>query len=451
MHRSLSRRQVLPLLGMGATAALADWHGLLAANGGNPGTGPISRRLRKAPTLIREFDMTPVTLDGDRLGAPVEAALSRDNKILAVGGKFCCIRFFDAATGKFLCRRPDPHRSMGAQRTLVWIDNRYVAAIGSEHAAYVWDSQKDFNCVKAFRKTIFESVDIAFNEKRRLLAVGQCAGVVSVWKWDTPGVGPEKGLSGFGDRTVAPEYMVNAIFVPIKPDTGKTPGAVSVQGICFSPDGMNMVAVSTQGVDVIDSSGNGPLLKNGDITAIHKLFWKGTAASKATNIKLMPRLKRIPVPKTDSAVEPHAYRVDWSADGKFVAVGYGVRRIEANRGSQTPAHIRLFDPQTWNVVRDWTPHKSRVYALKFSPDGSVLASGGDRSIFLWDPATGKQLMSIPAHQDEVTSTRWSDDGKYLITCAGSERHDSPTDRMGAKGQFRFPGKDKKVRWWQVAD
>jgi WD40 repeat protein len=149
--------------------------------------------------------------------------------------------------------------------------------------------------------------------------------------------------------------------------------------------------------------------------------------------------------------EPTAYRVDWSSDNKFVAVGYGLRKSDAHQGefADIPAHIRLFDPNDWSLLRDFAPHKVRVYALDFSPDGTVLASGGQKQIFLWDPATGEQLMALPEHGDEVTSTRWSDDGRLLITCAGSERHDSPN--AANNGNFNFPGKDRKVRIWRVAE
>lgn len=407
----------------------------------DPKGGTTRKRLRQGPELVLEIDMEPVTKQGDMLGAPVDAVLSPDGRYLAVGGKFKVIRFFDAKTGKFLCRRPDPRPPMGSQRTIVWVDNRYAVASGSEHSAYAWDAQNDFRCVKAFRMSIYESLQLAYNPKRRLLAMAQAAGIINVWHFDTPAEGGPKGVMGFGDRTVKTEWA-HAIFVPT---SGQK--SIAAQGVCFSPDGMRIAVASKLGLDILDCSGQGPTLSPNNIHK--KFFGKSTVA----NVKDMPLIKRIPVPASDAAKEPHAYRVDWSADGKYIAVGYGLRKDDSHKGAfgNTPVHIRLFDGTTYKLVRDWTPHKVRVYGLEFSPDGSVLASGGHFEAFLWDPSTGAKLMSFPLHKDEVSSTRWSADGKFLVTTAGNERHDSPTDRNGRKGNYAFPGKDKKVRIWRVAD
>lgn len=407
----------------------------------DPQGGTTRTRLRKAPELVLEIDMEPATKQGDMLGAPVDAVLSPDGRYLAVGGKFKVIRFFDAKTGKFLCRRPDPRPPMGSQRTIVWVDNRYAVASGSEHSAYAWDSQKDFRCVKAFRMSLYESLQLAWNPKRRLIAMAQAAGIINVWHFDTPAEGGEKGVMGFGDRTVRTEYA-HALFAPT---SGQK--SIACQGVCFSPDGNRLAAVSKLGLDILDCSGKGPPLSP---NAIHKKFFN---KSVVPNVRDMPQIKRIPVPASDAAKEPHAYRVDWSSDGKYIAVGYGLRKDDSHKGAfaQTPVHIRLFDGTTYALVRDWKPHTVRVYGLEFSPDGSVLASGGHFDAYLWDPSTGTKLMSFPAHRDEVSSTRWSADGKFLVTTAGNERHDSPTDRNGRKGNYAFPGKDKKVRIWRVAD
>lgn len=413
-----------------------------------PPVGSLRARLRSAPELVLSVDMEPATLDGDMLGAPVEAALSPDGRFLAVGGKFKVIRFFDGKTGKFLCRRPDPRPPLGAQRTLVWVDNRYCIAIGSEHAAFVWDAQSDFRCVKAFRKTIFEALQVIFHPKRRLVAVAQTAGVVSVWNFDQPATGDERGLMGFGDRSVSPEVMAHCIFVP-----KGSQGASRVEGIAFSPDGMRIAAASQFGLDVLDASGRGPAIPTGNRTIMHAGFWDNSLMKGAAPIRDMPLLKRIPVPESDAPEEPTAYRADWSADDRFIAVGYGLNRNDSHKKENAghPARIRLFDPKTLTQIREWTAHTVRVYALNFSPDGSVLASGGQRKVVLWDPATGAQIMALPDHGDEVTSTRWSADGKLLVTCAGSERHDSPSHRNGRDGGFLAPGKDRLVRIWRVAD
>jgi WD40 repeat protein len=59
-----------------------------------------------------------------------------------------------------------------------------------------------------------------------------------------------------------------------------------------------------------------------------------------------------------------------------------------------------------------------VTALAYSPDGTLLAAGGYRSVRLLEPATGKVLHTLAGPVDQVLSVAWSPDGKRLAAAGG---------------------------------
>jgi hypothetical protein len=64
-------------------------------------------------------------------------------------------------------------------------------------------------------------------------------------------------------------------------------------------------------------------------------------------------------------------------------------------------------------------HMDSVLSVAFSPDGKILASGSaDRTIKLWDVATGKELRTLSGHTSYVLSVAFSPDGKILASGSG---------------------------------
>ena len=90
--------------------------------------------------------------------------------------------------------------------------------------------------------------------------------------------------------------------------------------------------------------------------------------------------------------------------------------------------VRLLDAASGQVLQELAGVAGSVRALAFSPDGALLAAGGDDDILLWAMPTGAMVGRLQGHSGKVWSLAFS-----------------PTGHRLASG-----GADKTLRLWDVA-
>ena len=79
--------------------------------------------------------------------------------------------------------------------------------------------------------------------------------------------------------------------------------------------------------------------------------------------------------------------------------------------------VHVWDTRTWEILHTLTGHGSSeaVRALSFSPDGEILATGGDDTIRLWDVRTGALLWKLEGHVGSVEAVEFAADGNTLAS------------------------------------
>ncbi|GAC1470143.1 MAG: hypothetical protein NVSMB9_14940 [Isosphaeraceae bacterium] len=194
-----------------------------------------------------------------------------------------------------------------------------------------------------------------------------------------------------------------------------------VNSVAFSPDGRRMVTAGGEGgIKVWDTTDGRGVIAFGHILpdqtvpqAVQDVVFadNGTLVSASADKTL----------KTWSfegswselrALGPHSSRVlalDFNPDGTLLAAGGG----EPSRSGE----IRIWEVGKGLPVRTLDGlHSDTVLGLRFSPDGSRLASvGADKFLKVIRVADGKELRSFEGHTHHVLSVDWKSDGKQIVT------------------------------------
>jgi RNA polymerase sigma factor (sigma-70 family) len=105
----------------------------------------------------------------------------------------------------------------------------------------------------------------------------------------------------------------------------------------------------------------------------------------------------------------------FSPDGKLMATG-------GDDNEKGMHFIRLWDVTARKEVRRFSAGDGRIWSLAFSPDGATLAGGGgDARLRLWDVATGKEQRTFPRRGRPIRSVAFAPDGK-AVAAAGDRVH-----------------------------
>jgi WD40 repeat protein len=401
-------------------------------------------------------------------------ALAPDGKTLAMTMRYeGTIRLVDASTGKEI-RRFEGHGRGSGTRSVTRIDfspdGKTLASVATDGTIRLWDvaTGKETSKLAPLQGDLDPLVKFSPDGK---MLVSKDGGNVRLWdvatgkelrKLQEAGGNPQLGVGGAGGKpggsapvdvafspdgkTVAVGNVgsinlwetrtgkkVQEIVLPTEKITfpiGAQTIALTVSAVAFSPDGKTLAAAVDTGKMTYETRGihlyecdtgkkTGELVGSNRQQMIFSLAFSPdgkTLAStgRGATIQFWDPARGKEIVRGGDGNEMWVEAVAFSPDGKTIASAGRDNTItlwEAGTGKFT-RRIAGSEPR----ARPGALFNEKVWSLAFSPDGKTLASGsGDTSIYLWDPATGKQIGRFDGHKHWVRSVAFSPDGKTLAS------------------------------------
>jgi WD40 repeat protein len=309
------------------------------------------------------------------------ATFSPDSKLLAVSFRQSdgAVKVWDTETG---------HEVVTLKRHRSWVagldfspDGRMLATGGYDQTIKLWDTTAWIQ-LETLRGHLDEIYDLAFSPDGKHLATAGKDGTVRLW-------------------SAAPRSQESARF-------GLTE---ELSARAFSPTGDTFVTVSGERVRLFALPSFQPL-SDGMIPAREL---RATALS--------PTGAYLALAGGDGSVEVFNTQT-WKLSSRFsMQAGQVATWLAfAPRGNflagvdRRTGEVRVWDRGTNAEVSSCKAHDGGMRVLAFSPDGKLLATGGeDRTAKLWDPLSVRQVGLFSGHKAGVTGLAFSRDGRRLAT------------------------------------